>query len=126
MIVTITGEALPVKGALQSGFDKVARRDPRQTYIAPKQSGPLTDAEIRANPERVLERLSYFHAAFSERGISRELARAISAPGEAITAKMQVLASSELLRVEARRRAIQRKAMCKRIPNCNRLRAILW
>jgi Ti-type conjugative transfer relaxase TraA len=100
VIANIKGEALPVKDALKKGFDKTARHDPRQTFIAPKQSGPVTDVEIRTNPERVLERLTYFHAAFTERDISRELAQIMPTPGEAIAAKMRVKASSELLRVD--------------------------
>jgi len=88
------------KGALRDGFTKAARSDPRQLYVAPKQSGPVTDAQIRDNPERLLERLSYFEAAFDARDISRALIAVLPTPGQAIAAKKEVLAASEMFKLD--------------------------
>ncbi len=100
LIAQITGDALPSNVDLRAGFADAIHPDPRQVYIAQENPGPVTDAQIRAAPERLLERLSYFDAAFSERDISRALIKIMPDTMQAMTAKRQILTSEELMRID--------------------------
>ncbi|WP_415402425.1 AAA family ATPase [Tateyamaria sp. SN3-11] len=104
LVARLTGAAPPLKGGLKDQFAGTTPADPRQTFLAPQATGPVTDAEIRAAPVRLLERLGYFEAAFSERDISRPLAKIFSDPVSALTAKKAVLSAPDLVRIEGKER----------------------
>ncbi|WP_299283265.1 AAA family ATPase [uncultured Tateyamaria sp.] len=104
MVAQLTGAAPPLKGKLKDQFAGTIPADPRQTFFAREATGPVTDAQIRANPVRLLDRLGYFNAAFTERDISRALAKIFPDPLSALSAKKAVLAAPDLLRMEGNER----------------------
>lgn len=94
------GSVSAKKPALSEGFAAHALTDPRQTFVAREATGPVTDAEIRANPRRLLDRLSYFEAAFTERDISQAVAKVFGNPLTALEAKRSVMAAPALVRID--------------------------
>jgi hypothetical protein len=88
------------KPSLREDFAAHALNDPRQTFVAREATGPVTNAEIRADPRRLLDRLSYFKAAFTERDISQALAKVFSNPLAALEAKRSVLAAPAMVRID--------------------------
>ncbi|WP_299587629.1 AAA family ATPase [uncultured Tateyamaria sp.] len=100
LIERLTGAAPLRKGHLRSSFAQATRADPRQTFLDRPAQGPVTDAQIRANPARLLERLSYFEVGFTEADIARALAKVYPDPVTALKAKREVLAAPELVRID--------------------------
>ena len=73
--------------------------DPRQTFVPQPEDLPFTLAQLKVQPDRILDYISHKRADFSEGDIKRTLARFIEETGELRVAVDRALTSSKLARV---------------------------
>lgn len=80
--------------------DKVYRTDPRQPLVLPPEVIPFTGAQLKRQPDLILDYISDKQAEFSRNDILRGLAKFIDEPMALRAASDQALASSKLVAVE--------------------------